>query len=241
MEMTYVKVYQDWTEATSKLKDGEKGRLIDAMVVYAATGKDVSDTLTGNEQYLYPMFRAQIDRDRQALASYSQRQSENGSKGGRPRKNPKNPPLSDENPKNPPLFSESQNTQKSQDNNNNYEVPPLTPPQGDGAGGGARYIDEHIPGMTPAHWEELRSFMDDGLPIDLIRHAVDEAAAQGKRTWAYVRGILNRYLTEGITTVEQAKGGDKPQQPQQKPRTRTERYNIVKNGKLIECIREVPL
>lgn len=240
MEMTYVKVYQDWTEATSKLKDGEKGRLIDAMVVYAATGKDVSDTLTGNEQYLYPMFRAQIDRDRQALASYSQKQSENGSKGGRPRKNPKNPPLSDENPKNPPLFLESQKSQDN-NNNNNYEVPPFTPPQGDGAGGGARYIDEHIPGMTPAHWEELRSFMDDGLPIDLIRHAVDEAAAQGKRTWAYVRGILNRYLTEGITTVEQAKGGDKPQQPQQKPRTRKEAYTVVIGGVEHERIREVPI
>lgn len=238
MEMTYVKVYQDWTEATSKLKDGEKGRLIDAMVVYAATGKDVSDTLTGNEQYLFPMFRAQIDRDRQALALYSQKQSENGSKGGRPRKNPKNPPLSDENPKNPPLSGESQNTQKSQDNNNNNnnEVPPLTPPQGDGAGGGARYIDEHIPGMTPAHWEELRSFMDDGLTIDLIQHAVDEAAAQGKRTWAYVRGILNRYLTEGITTVEQAKGGDKPQQPK---KTRVEKYWTVVNGEFVEAERVV--
>ncbi len=241
MKMTYVKVYQDWAKATRKLKEAEKGRLIDAMVAYAVTGEDVSDQLSGNEQYVFPMFQAQIDRDRQELAAYSQKQSENGSKGGRPRKNPKNPPLSDGNPKNPPLFVESQNTQKSQDNNNNYEVPPLTPPQGDGAGGGARYIDEHIPGMTPAHWDELRSFMEDGLPIDLIQHAVDEAAAQGKRTWAYVRGILNRYLTEGITTVEQAKGGDKPQQPQQKPRTRKEVYTVVIGGVEYERVREVPV
>ncbi len=118
------------------------------------------------------------------------------------------------------------------------------PPQGespDGGGGASRYIDEHIRGMTPGNWEELRSYLDDGLTMDLIRHAVDEAAAQQKRNWAYVRGILNRYLTEGIKTVEQAKGGDKPQQPQQPPRTRIERYNIVKNGKLIECTREVPI
>ena len=236
MEMTYVKVYQDWTEATRKLKEAEKGRLIDAMVVYACTGEDVSDRLSGNEQYVFPMFQAQIDRDRQALANYSQKQSENGSKGGRPRKNPKNPPLSDGNPKNPPLFGETQKSYN-KDNNNNYTPP--TPPQGEtpDGGGHSRYIDEHIRGMTPGNWEELRSYLEDGLTMELICHAVDEAAAQQKRTWAYVRGILTRYLTEGITTVEQAKNG--AAQPQ-KPKTRIERYCVVVDGEVVERTREVP-
>lgn len=119
MDMTYVKVYKDWTEATVKLKDAEKGRLIDAMVVYATTGGDLSDTLSGNEQYLFPMFRAIIDRDRQALADYSKKQSENGSKGGRPKK----PTAFPENPKKPPVFSE---TQKSQDKEKEI-IPPISP------------------------------------------------------------------------------------------------------------------
>lgn len=233
MEMTYVKVYQDWTEATRKLKEAEKGRLIDAMVVYAATGEDVSDRLSGNEQYVFPMFQAQIDRDRQALADFSRKQSANGSKGGRPRKNPKNPPLFEENPKNPPLFLETQKSYN-KDNNNNYTPP--TPPQGEtpDGGGASRYIDEHIRGMTPGNWEELRSYLDDGLTMELVKHAVDEAAAQGKRNWAYVRGILNRYLTEGVTTVEQSKGAD------QKPKkTRLETYCVVVNGEVVERTREV--
>lgn len=120
MDMTYVKVYQDWTEATRKLKEAEKGRLIDAMVIYAATGEDVSDRLSGNEQYVFPMFQAQIDRDRQALESYSRKQSENGSKGGRPKK-PKNPSVFTENPKNPPLFSKTQKIYNKDNNkDNNY-------------------------------------------------------------------------------------------------------------------------
>ena len=117
MDMAYVKVYADWTKATAKLKDAEKGRLIDAMVVYATTGEDHSDALSGNEQYLFPMFQASIDRDREAFADYSKKQRANGAKGGRPRKNPvvfeenpKNPVVFEENPKNPVVFDKPQKT-----------------------------------------------------------------------------------------------------------------------------------
>lgn len=78
--------------------------------------------------------------------------------------------------------------------------------------------------------------MEDGLTVELINHAVDEACAQGKRTWAYARKILERYLTEGITSLEQAKASDgKP-----KPKTRKEKYTAVVKGELVEFEREVP-
>lgn len=231
MEMTYVKVYQDWTTATEKLKDGEKGRLIDAMVEYASTGEDVSAKLTGNEQYVFPVFRAQIDRDRQALADYSRRQSENGSKGGRPRK----PKASEDNPENPPLFPKSQKSHNN-DEDNNENNDPLNPPSTESGGGSAEYIEKNIRGMTPGNWEEVRTYMEDGLSMELICHAVDEAAAYGNRNWAYVRGILNRFLREGITNLTQAKAGEsKPQ------RTRTETYNVVIGGEVVERTREVAI
>lgn len=127
MDMTYVKVYKDWPAATRRLKEAEKGRLIDAMVIYATTGDDPSARLGGNEQYVWPMFQAIIDRDRQALAKYSRTQSENGSKGGRPRKNPQVSEESQEKPKNPSVFLESQ---KSQDKDKEYNNTPL-PPKGE--------------------------------------------------------------------------------------------------------------
>lgn len=223
MEMTYVKVFQDWTKQTENLKDAEKGRLIDAMVLYAATGEDVTERLSGNERILFPVYQAQIDRDRRALADYSKQQSENGSKGGRPPKKPKNPPLSDEKPKNPPLFPESE---KSYNNNKDYNyIPPPTPSEEETPDGGGRgYVEKHLGMLSPKNWEELRSYLEDGVSMELIHHAVDEACAQRKRTWAYARRILDRYVISGIETVEQAEASDgKPkEQPQKDERRKRE-------------------
>ena len=92
--------------------------------------------------------------------------------------------------------------------NNTKQTP--TVPNGDAPDGGrgAAYVSTHLPGMSGGNWDELRSYMEDGLSMDVICHAVDEAAANGKRSWSYVRRILNRYLTEGIRTVDQAKNSD---------------------------------
>ena len=69
------------------------------------------------------------------------------------------------------------------------------------------YCETCLRAMSPGNIEELRSFLcDDNLPSDLIRYAVDDACGHGNRSWAYVAKILNRYVVEGIRTVEQAKG-----------------------------------
>jgi DnaD/phage-associated family protein len=114
--------------------------------------------------------------------------------------------VSDENPKNPVVFSETQKThikEKEKEKEKEVVVPPY-PPTG-GTTTTTSYVGDNLRGMTGGNWEELRSYLEDGIPMELVNHAVDEAAANGKRNWAYVRRILNRYLDEGITTVEQAK------------------------------------
>ena len=80
----YLKLFYDWAEVTETLSDAEKGRLIDAIVLYASTKREPQ--LTGAEKHLFPMFRAQINRDQ---ADYTS-SVENGKKGGRPNKNLKN-------------------------------------------------------------------------------------------------------------------------------------------------------
>jgi hypothetical protein len=57
----YVPIFYDWIEATQELNAQEKGRLIDAIVVYARGG-DWQEQIKGNERYVFPLFRGQVDR-----------------------------------------------------------------------------------------------------------------------------------------------------------------------------------
>ena len=74
----YVPIFFDWIEATQELKAQEKGRLIDAIVLYARGG-DWSELLEGNERYVFPMFQLQIDRAKKV----SIKRAESGSMGGK--------------------------------------------------------------------------------------------------------------------------------------------------------------
>lgn len=73
------------------------------------------------------------------------------------------------------------------------------------------YASGQLSYLSPSNMAELADFMDD-LPEDLIRHAIDEACAQGKRTWAYVRSILQRYLQAGFQTIGDVKAAEAARQ-----------------------------
>ena len=78
MALEYVPVFWDWIEVTGELNDQEKGRLIDAMVMYSRGG-DWQDRIKGNERYLFPAFQMQIERAREK----SDKRSDAGSTGGK--------------------------------------------------------------------------------------------------------------------------------------------------------------
>ena len=78
MALEYVPVFWDWIEVTGELNDQEKGRLIDAMVMYSRGG-DWQDRIKGNERYLFPAFRRQIERAR----AMSEKRADAGATGGK--------------------------------------------------------------------------------------------------------------------------------------------------------------
>lgn len=58
---SYVKAFFDWPEQMSALSDAEKGRLFVAILKYGETGE--IPEMQGAERILFPVFKAQIDRD----------------------------------------------------------------------------------------------------------------------------------------------------------------------------------
>ena len=62
MALSFLKVRSDFDEITEALTDEEKGRLLLAMVRYAQDGEEPQ--LTGAERILWPVFRADIIREK---------------------------------------------------------------------------------------------------------------------------------------------------------------------------------
>ena len=73
-KVTFIRVFTDYLEAMEPLGDAEKGRLFTSLLTYARTG--AVPQLSGNERFIFPMMRAQIDRDNSVAAELSEQRSE---------------------------------------------------------------------------------------------------------------------------------------------------------------------
>jgi len=69
------------------------------------------------------------------------------------------------------------------------------------------YAANNLTVLSPRAMEELNGFVDD-LSEEIVRHGIDNALDQGVRTWAYVKSILNDYVTDGVKSVAEAKACD---------------------------------
>ena len=74
---SHLKVYFSFEDDANALDDGEKANLLLAMYRYAKDG--TIPELSGNERFLFPVFKAQIDRD---IETYEAKAA-NGGMGGR--------------------------------------------------------------------------------------------------------------------------------------------------------------
>ena len=123
--MNYLMLYVDTLRQYKRLSDTEFGRAIRAVLQFLEDGTEAS--LPGKECIMYDVLREQTERDRKSYEKKMAAQRENGSKGGRPRKNTE----TQEKPKNPWVFSETQESQKTQEKEKEEYIPPYNPPDDD--------------------------------------------------------------------------------------------------------------
>lgn len=65
MALSYLQIFSDKVELLEPFDDAERGRLLTAMLAYAL--QDTEIPLTGNERYVWPVFRQMIDQSKAAL------------------------------------------------------------------------------------------------------------------------------------------------------------------------------
>ena len=78
MAREYFCAYHSYLETMDQLTDAEKGRLFTACLTYSKTGE--VPELRGNERFIFPSFKTQIDRDRQRYEARCKKQAENAKK-----------------------------------------------------------------------------------------------------------------------------------------------------------------
>ena len=75
MAREYFAAYHSYLEAMEQLNDAEKGRLFTACLIYSKTGE--APQLRGNERFVFPTLKAQIDRDKATYDSRCKKNSDN--------------------------------------------------------------------------------------------------------------------------------------------------------------------
>ena len=78
MAIEYFCCYHSYLEAMEQLNDAERGRLFTACLTYSKTGE--APELRGNERFVFPAFRSQIDRDNANYEEKCRKQSDNARK-----------------------------------------------------------------------------------------------------------------------------------------------------------------
>ena len=193
MPREYFCAYHSMLGGTRKLSDAECGRLFRALLRYSS-GEDVElINLQGREEVLFDVYSQQIDRD---TAAYDEKCAKNKANGSVRKQS---------------LANGSVRSQDKDKDKEKYKDKDEDKSKLEAAAGDIRpdfntievYAANNLAALNAGNMQEFVAFKDE-LPEELIRHAIDEACAAGKRTWSYTRAILTRYRDSGFKTVGDA-------------------------------------
>lgn len=201
MSREYMCLYHSWQDTGAPLTDEEFGRLVRGALKYSADGT-VPD-FSGNEKYLFPTIKWQIDRDKQYYEDSINRRREAGRKGGAAKasnaaKKASNPSIAsnasgdDELSSHPGITITNTNT--------NTGISTTTATETD-LSACVQYFEQNIGAISRAVFDDMRVWLGQ-LPADLVCEAIAEAAKSNKRNWNYIKAILKRCVQQNVLTVD---------------------------------------
>lgn len=187
MALESFNAYHSYLDTMEALNDAECGRLFRALLEYSATG--AAPELRGNERFVFPGMRSQIDRDIEKYNAKCARNRENGEKGGG-----QLPPNAPERPRTPPKDKDKDKDKDGFSASSNEDVCPSD----DGRGDVQTVIDawnslglNPIRGVAPGSTRKQilgGRLNQDGLPLIL-------QAIENVRSSAFLNGQNNRGFT----------------------------------------------
>lgn len=215
-EPVYIKLFLDYLDALEPFSYVERGRLFTALLEYGKTGE--APQLTGNERFLFPMMKAQIDRDfaawREKDESLHDVRADAGRKGGQARASKGK--QGQANQANASKGKQTKHKTKTTDNDyglltNDNTTPPIPPSADNAAAAWAAGYDpaygevmsallDFIPEASEIARGEMTAYYQE-LGREICLRAIWTARDERKGGFSYIRGILRRCQKEGIRTL----------------------------------------
>lgn len=193
----YVKLWLSYSSYFEPYSDVEVGRLVRAMMRYRASREEPE--FNGNERYVWPAIKRDIDASIEAEDRISAARSEAGKLGGRPKAKKTN------------AFSESKKSHGKGKGQGKGQGKLLSPPcVGDN---NARAHEEAVEAVledyrdrinqspSQSSLDTLRGYAEQ-LGEAVCKRAFDVALDNQIVKWSYIRAILDDKLSKGIRTLD---------------------------------------
>lgn len=185
-ELKSFNVYHSYLEGLEPYGDAERGRLLTACLQYSMTGE--VPELRGNEKYIFPSWKAQIDRDKEKYMARCQQQADNASARWN---------NADACNGMPTHAKDAKDKDKDKDKDNSVYVGLLD----------ARLAqcnqcyEQNIGTISPTVSEAIQYWLEKVEP-GLICEAIKTAVKRNSRRWAYIEGILKNCEKQNIRTAD---------------------------------------
>lgn len=228
----YIKLWLDYRCYFETLSDAEVGRLVRAMLDYELDG--ATPKFSGSERVLWPVMRRNIDIDHEFL----EKQSKNGSKGGRPKK----PKETQQNPDKP---KETQQNQKEKIENRKQKIEYITTTTTAHARESwqqcVECYEQNIGAISRAAYDGIVGYLEQVEPA-LVCEAINQAAINNKRSWGYAQAILRDCLQKNIITraaylaEKEARSQQKGAAQRQQMKTTQEKLREIAKGGMADDV-----
>lgn len=207
-------LYTEQKAVIDKLTDEQAGKIIKAIYEYVETEK--MPKLDSMLDIIIIPFKQNLDRNREKYNKISEIRAKAGAKGGKQKKQMQT--------------KESKCNDNDNDNVNvNVNVNDNDNAVGESCVDGLQdvidFYNNNIGLMTPYGLKILESYLEEGIPAELIIYAMQKAVESNKRTIQYIKGILNSWSKKGIKTLIQAK--EEEQEFKQEKQSKTEKRELV--------------
>lgn len=203
-------LYTEQKAVIDKLTDEQAGKIIKAIYEYVETEK--MPKLDSMLDIIIIPFKQNLDRNREKYNKISEIRAKAGAKGGKQKKQ-----------------MQTKESKCNDNDNENVNVNDNDNAVGESCVDGLQdvidFYNNNIGLMTPYGLKILESYLEEGIPAELIIYAMQKAVESNKRTIQYIKGILNSWSKKGIKTLIQAK--EEEQEFKQEKQSKTEKRELV--------------